>query len=142
MTLLLSLVSSFALLAADAPECDPKDPTACAAPVEKGQPAPLSGQVLTPTLAIKLGQKADRCDAVTALEVGYTKKLADVDLALEKQQRAEDNAAHLREMAAMQKALDEVKPPFYERPWFVATVTGVVVAGGFALAVWGAGQLR
>jgi len=149
MTLLPLASFSCVLLAVPniaAAECDPDNPALCAQAVTKGQPVPFDGQLLTVPLAIKLSQKADRCDQVTTLEVDFAKKLAGVDLALERQLSAADTAAHARELKAMEAAMEEAKEaasvPFYERPWFVGTVTGILVVGGFTFAVWGAGQLR
>lgn len=133
----LSVVSLCTLLAVPdvvaAVECDPQDARLCAQALSKGQLAPFDGQLLTVPLSLKLGQKADRCDQVTAMEVDFAKKLADVDLQLEKQLHAEDDAAHAREMKAMQGEVDRWKVaadiPFWERPWFVALLTTAVIGG-------------
>ena len=37
-------------------------------PLDEGEPAPWAGQLLTPALAIELGQKAERCEEVRKLE--------------------------------------------------------------------------
>lgn len=141
----LSAVSWCVLLVApDAAiaECDPQDARLCAQALLKGQAAPYDGQLLTVPLSIKLGQKADRCEQVTAMEVEFARKLADVDLQLERRLRLEDDVAHLRKMKAMQDEVDRWKAvadvPFYERPWFVALLTAVVLSG----IVGGVAQLK
>jgi len=37
-------------------------------PLDEGEPAPWAGQLLTPGLALELGEKAERCEAVRKIE--------------------------------------------------------------------------
>ncbi len=114
-------------------ECDPEKPANCAQALDKGEPAPFAGQLLTPSLAIDLALKADQCDARTAAEVEKQRGLGAVDLELCRELRASDQERHHQEMEAMQRETDRWKAvadiPFYREPWFVATVTVVVIGG-------------
>jgi len=140
MTPLRWLLFSFALAASGNTQaadkiCDEKDPDKCSQPVAKGQVAPFDGQLITTKLAVALGQKADRCDAVTAIEVDRVRGLLKVDLDLEHSLRlSESDGAKQREDLLMRK-IDEAAPRWYERPVFVATVTGVVVVAAYVLAM-------
>lgn len=146
----LWVVASLALAAPGAPGepdprfCDQDQPKHCAMPLQRGQAAPFEGQLLTTELAIDLGLKADSCAARVALEVDFAKKTAGVDLDLEKRLREVDRVACNSATSILQKRLEAAYEPvpFYERPWFVATVTTVLVVTAGSLAVWGAGQLR
>jgi hypothetical protein len=121
--------------------CDQDQPSHCSTPIQRGQAAIFEGQLLTTDLAITLGMKAANCDARIALEVDFAKKMAEVDLVLEKKLREIDGKSAVDSIQLMQKRLDEAVVPVYERPWFVAGVTFVLTVGAFSLAVWGAGQL-
>ena len=121
-------------------ECDPQDPKKCSQPLLEGQAAPFAGQLLTPRLAIDLGQKASGCDARMQLELdrvnGLAAAKADLDLKLLTIER--DSA--LAEKKVLQDALAKTKdlvppPPWYERPAVVATLGVVVTVGVMFLAV-------
>lgn len=114
--------------------CDPKDPASCAQPIVAGQAAPFSGQLLTTKLAISIGQKAEYCDVVTKIEVDRTAEKAAIDLTAEKQLRSIDNDTAKAEREAMQKRLDQAQP-WYERPWFVATVTVIITVTAYGIAM-------
>lgn len=83
-------------------ECADERPELCAVELEQGDLAPFAGQLLTPALALALGQAADSCDA-------RMKLLLDRQALLLK-------LAHERELAA-------ARPRFWERPSFVAAAT-------------------
>jgi hypothetical protein len=76
----LALAIANNAVAAVEPECDPKDPSMCSTPMRRGEVAPYAGQLLSPVLAISLGQAADHCDEQIALEVTHTSSLAAVVL--------------------------------------------------------------
>lgn len=124
----VALVS--ALLAV--PACDGAD---CATPLRAGEPAPHDGQLLTTSLAIRLGQRADRCDAVVAIELERARALAAVDLALERELRRLETEAAARKAAALERAIEAAEPPWHERPAFVAAASAALsVAAMYAAA--------
>lgn len=49
-----------------------------AVPLQAGEPAPFDGQLLTPELAIRLGQKAEGCEERINIEVRRVEALAVV----------------------------------------------------------------
>lgn len=124
------------------PECDEGNAARCAAPLAKGERAPFDGQLLTVELAVALGQKAERCDALLGIEVDRAKKLAAVDLDLERQLRKIDAEAARQAREVFERRIAELAPPWYERPSVVAAVTVVLTGSVFALASYGVGQLR
>ncbi|HSC15013.1 MAG TPA: hypothetical protein VLI71_07840 [Gammaproteobacteria bacterium] len=134
--LLLSLVTSSAWGAEPSlpPECDAE---ACAVPLKRGERAPFDGQLLTPQLAIQLGQRAESCDIRLKLDVEHAKAIAAIDLGLERKLRELEAAAAVQREATLARALEAERARWYERPPFVATIA---VAASFA-AVWAAGQL-
>jgi hypothetical protein len=126
-------------------QCDPQNPTHCSAPAKKGEPAALTGEVLSPDLSIFLGQKADRTDALIKAETDRLAKEHKIDLALQAATGKADLAVATASAAAQKRvstywegraARAEQRlsegPPFYERFWFGATVgvilTTVIVA--------------
>ena len=141
------LVLALALLAApeiDPQFCDPQDPRHCAVGLQEGQKAPFTGQLLSNDLAVQLGLKADGCDARLAVEVDFAKRTAQVETDLAKHLHEIDRDACKATTTVLHDRLRQAMEaqPFYERPWFVATVTAVLTVGAGSLAIWGAGQLR
>lgn len=109
--------------------CDPGDPEKCSQPLKMGSQAPFSGQLLTPKLAIDLGQKAAYCDDRLNLELKYQKSLLSIELELEKKLRVNDQEHFQKEINLLTKRLKEAHSrPWYEHPAFVATVTAVAMA--------------
>lgn len=122
-------------------ECDPNDPTACSTPINKGQAAPYSGQLLTPVLAIRLGQDAEHCDDRLDLELAHTSSLARIRLDYEKALRVVDVRQLTRERDAYERDRDfwkgeagrKVEPPHWTAsPYFVVPVAVLATLG----AVW------
>ncbi len=106
--------------------CDPDDATRCAAEIVKGEPSPLTGQVLTATLAVDLAQRAYGCTTKTerALRAQAT------SLRIEAQTKEKILTADLEALTAERdlykdKALSKV--PWYETPLFVAGTTAVTL---------------
>jgi predicted ATPase len=108
--------------------------------MEKGQQAPFSGQLLSPNLAIDLGQKASYCDERLSLELKHTEAKLSIDLTLEKQLRGNEKLTWEAEKKLLMDRLEEAKkpPPWYTHPAFVITVTVIgtfgVTYGIFELA--------
>lgn len=122
-------------LASASPQCDPDNPKMCASPLVKGERAPYSGQLLTPDLALALGLKADRCDAMLKIEREAAKKETKITVELERQLKTNCDRRCKLEKRVIRWEVDHwkeaAKVPWYEKPVFVATVTAVVVGGMF-----------
>lgn len=131
--MLTLLEPSRALGQASPKVCDPEDSQACSQPLQEGEVAPFTGQLLTPRLAVNLGQKATGCDWRVQLERDYVDRMAvvDRDLLLKK--------VHL-EMETYQNELklyrDEInrinKTPWYQRP--IILVVGTFLASGLVFS--------
>lgn len=107
--------------------CDPDQPSHCARPLQKGEEAPFSGQLLSTELSLDLGLKADFCEEKLKLELDFQKKTLGLDLNLERQLRENDRKAWEAERALLIKRLEEAQAGhWYEHPAFVATVTAVL----------------
>jgi hypothetical protein len=126
---LLLLVFSFASVARAAEDLEACDAEICATPLAKGERAPFDGQLLTPKLAIKLGQRAEAFDLRLKLEVDHATKLAALDLTLEKRLREIDAAAASAREDALRRALEEERQRWYERPPFVAAASAALAVG-------------
>jgi len=103
----------------------------CSTPLQAGDKAPYVGQLLTPDLAIKLGQKAVYCDARIKLEVQRVSSKLQIDLDLEKQLRRIDQKNYEKQKSIYEKYGGI---SWYEKPWFVATVSVALTV----LVFWGA----
>jgi len=109
----------------------------CATEVQKGQPAPFTGQLLTKELAISLGQKADTCDVVVKREVDFAKRIERTDVTRLQQTLDLEREAHKQRNQVL---VDQLKheQAWWRQPAFVMVATavvtiGVVVATGYAL---------
>ena len=119
-------------------ECDPEDPLKCSTPLREGEKAPYTGQILSPKLAIDLGQKAYFCDERLDLTLKFERAKLQVDLGLEKQLRIQDREAwEAKEKVLMRELEASRSRPFYEHPLFVATVSVVLTVG----VVWAAKEV-
>lgn len=121
-------------------DCDPQDPKKCATGLLEGQKAPFGGQLLTPKLAVDLGLKADRCDERLKLELSRVTGLAAVQKELDLKLLTIERDTEKAKVEALQKALKKTedlvpKPPWYEHPAFVATVTVVATVAVLFLSV-------
>lgn len=115
-------------------ECDPGDPQKCSQPLLQGQAAPFAGQLLTPKLALDLGQKAAYCEERLQIELRKERDLAVVQKALDARLLEIEREGAAMKLAIVQKALDQthglVPPPaWYERPPVVAAATATGVLG-------------
>lgn len=140
--ILLPLLVSLCVSAAP-PECAESDPTMCAVPLEKGQPAPFDGQLLTSSLAIKLGQRADRCAAILQEERDYLTKIDAANVDYQRQLRSIETDSLKQQLDLTRKMLLQ-KPDetWYTNPVFVSAVSVVVTAAMFSVSVWAAGHLN
>lgn len=142
MTRLPLVVSLFVLVgltpdcaAAAEPQCDPRYPQHCEQRLAAGEAAAFAGHLLTPALALSLGMKAEGSQRVIDLEVEYARKELQLELTYQEGLRKSDAKAHAEAMAAMVADRDRwrrlARTPFYKEPWFVSTVTVVVVGAIF-----------
>lgn len=113
-------------------------------PLNAGDAAPYTGQLLGTKLAIRIGQLADQCEHKLQLERKRCNDLAAIDkirtdgiLAAEVEATRGQLASMQERLMRAQQAAADAEPPFYAKPWFVAPV----VAVGTAVAVvWAARQ--
>lgn len=116
----------------------------------EGEPAPFTGQLLTPSLAAELAVGIDHCYETKKLELGHAERSCKLRVKgatgpLETDVRALQGKLKVTQ-AALEEAQKQREIPFWEEPMFVGTVAflgGVVIAGVLAYAgVWAVGQLR
>jgi len=79
---MLAAATILSLRAAAEPksECDAEFPDRCSTPLEIGDPAPYAGQLLTPSLAVHLGQAVDKCEDRAALDLQNATAAAEIEL--------------------------------------------------------------
>lgn len=110
--------------------CDPKDPEKCSQALEKGEEAPFAGQLLTPKLAISLGQKAERFEVELELERDRDRALAQVDLDLERKLHKLDAESWAREKSAYTSAIADLSR-WYRNPFFAGAlglISGILIS--------------
>lgn len=115
-------------------ECDEDNWALCAQPLMQGQPAPFDGQLLTPELAIKLGQKALDFDIELSIQMGRQQKLHEIELNYQKELYEIEAKGAEDKIALLERRLEEASTvPWYRTPVFVAVVscvsTGLVFVG-------------
>lgn len=117
------------------PECDPSDPQRCSMPLKRGEVAPYAGQLLTPKLAVSLGQAAEHCDEAIALEVSRTSSASVVEIRHARAVAKIDARALARERD-LYKNLYESKPEaaWYEHPAFIVPVSVLATLGAVYVA--------
>ncbi len=109
------------------PDCDPLDPTRCAVPLKLGQPAPFSGQLLSPNLALDLGQRAELADLRLDLELKRATGLLSAELALERRHREIEQEAFAAQIGLLENRLEDAHQRlWYREPVFVAAVSVVL----------------
>lgn len=101
--------------------CDP-----CVVPLQHGEPAPFSGQLLAHELAADLGVRAESCDRWVALEVARTSSLARVERDAELEIMQIDLTRLERESAALERDRDFWRAQAVAEPIFVLTPTFLV----------------
>ena len=94
--------------------------------ITKGERSPLTGQVLTSSLAVSLAQKAAGCDDRLTLALVKVQERHAIELRLKAEVYGADLEAMTKERDLFKdKALARV--PWYETPIFVASTTAVVL---------------
>lgn len=135
--------SSFAQAAEPEPVCDPGDPAKCATPMERGDTAPYSGQLLTPTLAIGLGQKADSCEKRWKLKLEHDLSLVRIQLDLETQKHQIDVEVRDQQIQLLTQRLKEATAePWYEHPAFVSAAAVVITVAVTVAIFYAAVEIR
>jgi hypothetical protein len=109
------------------PFCDPGEPSHCAVEVQKGEKAPFTGQLLTPELALNLGQRAESCDARVRIEVSRTASVAAANKVADSRIAASDLLAMTRERDLERRLREESAPGLLEHPLVVSGLTAVLV---------------
>ena len=110
-------------------ECDKDDSEKCSQPLIEGDVAPFSGQLLTPKLAIALGQKAAEFDVRLKIELEHMNKLHKLNLNLEKKKHQIDQNACTEKVDLLTNQLKDAKiEHWYQHPLFVAPVSVVLTA--------------
>lgn len=118
-------------------ECDESDVEKCSQPLMEGDLAPFSGQLLTPKLAIDLGQKAAEFDIRLKIELEHQDKLNKLDLKLEKEKHQIDQNACTEKVDLLTDQLKDAKVErWYQHPLFVAPVSVVLTALVFIGAIY------
>ena len=121
--------------------CDKDNPQHCARPMQAGEPAPWSGQLLTMELAIDLSLKADFCNERIELAVEAAENRWFVKYNLAEELSGIRLDAAKQSIKALQAALAEAGPPWYHEPWIVATLSVVVTVVVMSAAIRGANLL-
>ncbi len=129
------LVPGFAWGQDAAKQCVEGNPDHCVQPLGEGEAAPFSGQLYTPELALDHAEKVHSFDTRLKLEIDHVE--GRLHLTIEGLQRLRDidAMAMAQRDAANQRALEAVTPAFFEKPWFIATLTAVLTSAAF-LAVF------
>lgn len=108
-------------------ECDDTDSEKCSQPLMAGEVAPFSGQLLTPKLAIDLGQKAAAFEVQLQIELEYQGRLRDLDWNLEKEKHRIDEAACTEKVNLLTDQLKDAKlEHWYQHPLFVSSISVVL----------------
>lgn len=108
-------------------ECEGEDFSLCAQPLLKGEVAPFDGQLLTPELAISLSQRAMGFEIQLEIELERLQNLHDIEMAYQKDINNLDKESSKKQIALLEKRLDEARGvSWYRTPVFVAVTSCVV----------------
>ena len=113
--------------------CDPGDPHLCSTPLRRGEVAPYAGQLLSPALAIQLGQEADHCEERILLEVARTSSLAAVELDYARDLHRLDTEALARERDVY-RSLWSSEGAWYESPALLVALSVAATLGAVYVA--------
>ena len=112
-------------------ECSPGWPTRCNAALNAGDRSPMTGVVMSPDLAIYLGQSTEVCQERIDAAVTATSAIAKED----KKQMRREFAADLRVVEVERNLYkNAVERPLLEHPIVVASITVVTLVGLFFAA--------
>lgn len=120
--------------------CSPRDPDSCVYMIDRGEPAPFTGHLITYRRAAELVVAHDNCQTMAGLRVAEEKAICRVRLARSDADKESLGEAHMRQLDALQRRIEasEGPAPWWRRPSAVVMVgiVGVLtgVAGGVYLA--------
>lgn len=125
--------------------CDPDMPTHCAAPAIAGEPAELDGTILSPDLAIHLGQQVEGAEARLQAELDRKDKLHQIDLTLARAEAKADLHAATASTAAQKRQTEywEARTKIVEQklsegpPWYETHTFGIVIGVGVTVLIVG-----
>lgn len=107
-------------------ECDGEDPSMCAQPLRRGEVAPFDGQLISPELAISLGQRALNFDIELTIELDRQQQIHELALDYQKEINALDKKSAEKQIALLEERLEEAqKIAWYRTPAFVGTTVCV-----------------
>ena len=110
-------------------------PGNCVVDIESGQIAPMSGQLMTHSMALSLGLKLEFKTKELELKLEKAKSLFRIEIQKEKDLRISNNK-HCKDREKILS--NQMSRPFYEHPVVVAIITATAVLG----CVYAAGQLK
>lgn len=115
--------------------CSRDKPGHCVQPLEKGEPAPFTGQLYTIEMALDHSEIVHNFQNRLKLEMGHLRDGFTIRLQGEQRLRELDvETAKAREKLYLE-AIEDASPHWYERPAFVIPVT-IAVTAGVILAVF------
>ncbi|UCF48592.1 MAG: hypothetical protein JSU89_15735 [Myxococcales bacterium] len=119
--------------------CSPQDPDSCVYLIDRGEPAPFTGHLITYRRAAELVVAYDNCQTVAGLRVAEEQAICRAKLARSAADRESLGEAHLRQLDVLQRRLEAIEGP---QPWWqkpgaivMVAVAGMLtgVAGGIYL---------
>jgi hypothetical protein len=126
--------------------CKKENPSMCSQPMQKGERAPFGGQLLTPSLALDMATKIETGQKQCDLRIKQEREISEITERLTQELWAQDKVAHDKQIKLLRERLEEAKrlqkPPWYERPAFVAIVSVLVTTGAIAGAIKGVEALK
>ena len=104
--------------------CLDDNPEFCAVGIEAGAIAPFAGQLLTPKLAIQLGQKADTCDQRLDLELKREKEIHRIEIDYQTDlHNIDKNSWKSQESLLLKELRKEKVRKFFSHPAFVSILS-------------------
>jgi len=117
--------------------CSTETPTDCVYPIEQGEEAPFSGQLITAERAARLVVASESCGAYMRTELERARALYELRLAQCGEKREAQAEANMRQLEALQRRLEAVEgplAPWWQRPEFLSS-TALTVGVTLALTV-------
>jgi hypothetical protein len=92
-------------------------------PLSEGCPAPFSGQLLEPSLAITLGQGKIRAENQLELSLKANKELWDLERSHLKNLHNLDEKKWLEKEKILKSRIEELQPSFWDHPAVIVAIT-------------------
>ena len=128
----LTLGSPRISLSAPRVTCSPT-PDFCAASIKKGEVSPLTGQVITSSLAVSLAQRATECKQQCAIKLEQERTVNAIGMSTLRATHAADMNAITKERDLLRDQVHQAVP-WYKTPVFVAGTTTIVLLSIFFAA--------